>query len=226
MSAHSSCGVELMKRKITERKVEATIRDKTLVKQRREEIIRAASQVFSRKGYHQATIKDICEVSGLGPGTIYNYVKKKEDILFLIYDKLTTALDETLLETIKNNKAPLDQLRKSLKKTIDIVWDNQDLILLMYQETAALDRESMYNILHRESNYVKHMERILEMGREKRVICNKDTRMAADIMVYLLAFIPLRRWNLRRRFGEKEIKSGLINFILKALCIRDGGNRR
>src|SRR4030042_6165844 len=104
-----------MKKKITERRVEATIRNETLVSQRREEIIQAASQVFSKKGYHQATIKDICEVSGLGPGTIYNYVKKKEDILFLIYDKLTTALDETLLETIKNNEAPLDQLKKALK---------------------------------------------------------------------------------------------------------------
>jgi AcrR family transcriptional regulator len=215
-----------MKRKITERRVEATIRNETLVSQRREEIIQAASQVFSKKGYHQATIKDICEVSGLGPGTIYNYVKKKEDILFLIYDKLTTALDETLLEAIKNNKGPLDQLRESLRKTIDIVWDNQDLILLMYQETAALDRESMYNILHRESNYVKHMKRILEMGSEKGFLCNKNTRMAADIIVYLLAFIPLRRWNLRGRFGEKEIKSGLIDFILKALCIRDRRNRR
>jgi len=210
-----------MKRKLTERKVEATIRDELLIKQRREEIIRAASQVFSRKGYHQTTIKDICEASGLGPGTIYNYVKKKEDILFLIYDKLATALDESLLETIKNNKGPLEQLREALKRTIDIVWDNQDLILLMYQETAALDREAMYNILHRENNYVKHMEKILEMGSEKGIIRHKDIRIAADIIVYLLSFVSLRRWNLKNRFSEKEVKTGLINFILRALGISE-----
>jgi len=215
-----------MQRKITVRKVEATIRDQLLIKQRREQIIQAASQVFSQKGYHQTTIKDICAVSGLGPGTIYNYVKKKEDILFLIYDKLTTALDESLLETIKRHKSPLDQLREALRKTIDIIWENQDLILLMYRETAALDKESMYNVLHRESNFVNHMEEILEMGREKGIIGNKNIRMAADIIVYLLAFIPLRRWNLRGRFSEKEIKSELIDFVLKALCIRGGRGRK
>ncbi len=215
-----------MQRKITARKVEATIRDQLLIQQRREQIIQAASQVFSQKGYHQTTIKDICEVSGLGPGTIYNYVKKKEDILFLIYDELTTALDESLLETIKSHKSPLDQLREALRKTIDIIWDNQDLILLMYQETAALDKESMYNVLHRESNFVSHMKEILEMGRKKGIIGNKNVRMAADIIVYLLAFIPLRRWNLRGRFSEKEIKSELIDFVLKALCIRGGKGRK
>lgn len=208
----------IMRFDLEERKVETAIRDELLVKQRREEIIQAASKVFAEKGYHQATIRNICEVSGLGPGTIYNYVKKKEDILYLIYNKLTTMLTESLVETIKNNDDPLEQLKQGLRKTIDIVWDNQDLILLMYQETGALDKESMHNVLGRESNYVVLMENILErIG--KRGIQNKNIRIAADIIVYLLAFIPLRRWNLKGKFNEKEIKSGLIDFIFKVLCI-------
>ena len=67
-----------MKKKIAEREVGTTIRNRLLIKQRREEIIQAASKVFAEKGYHNATIKAICEVSGLGPGTIYNYVKKRK----------------------------------------------------------------------------------------------------------------------------------------------------
>jgi AcrR family transcriptional regulator len=208
-----------MKKINSERIVETKIKDDDLVKQRREQIIEAASSVFVKKGYHLATIRDISEVSNLGPGTIYNYVKRKEDILYLIYNKLTTILTETLLEAIKNNADPLEQLKQGLRKTIDIVWDNQDLILLMYQETAALDRESMHNVLRGESNYVLLMENILERVRTKRALKNKNIRIAADIVIYLLAFVPLRRWNLKKRFNEKEIKSGLINFIFRALGI-------
>ncbi len=209
-----------MKPQLEERKVETAIRDESLVRKKREEIILAASKVFTEKGFHQATIRDISKASGLGPGTIYNYVEKKEDILYLIYNKLTTMLTKSLMETIENNNDPLEQLREALKKTIEIVWDNQDLILLMYQETAALDKESMCTVLSRESDYVTLMEKILEKGRKKGVIRNKNTRIAADIIVYLLAFVPLRRWNLKKRFNEKQIKSGLVDFILKALCIR------
>ena len=73
--------------KLKEHLVESNIKDNGLIKQRRENIIRAASKVFIEKGYHPATIRDICKASGLGPGTLYNYVRKKEDILYLIYSK-------------------------------------------------------------------------------------------------------------------------------------------
>jgi AcrR family transcriptional regulator len=208
-----------MRMKLEEREIETNVKDDALVKQRREEIIQAASKIFIEKGYHLATIRDICKASGLGPGTLYNYIKKKEDILYLIYNQLTMMLTQCLVETIENTKKdPYEQLKEALSKTIDIIWDYQDLILLMYQETASLDRESMHNILKRESDYVSLWERILERG-EKQGMIIRRTRMDADIIGFLLAFIPLRRWNLKKKFREEEIKSGLIDFVIQALGI-------
>ncbi|MGD0623719.1 MAG: TetR/AcrR family transcriptional regulator [Thermodesulfobacteriota bacterium] len=213
-----------MRVKLEEREIETRVKDDALVKQRREEIIRAASKIFTEKGYHVATIRDICNASGLGPGTLYNYIKKKEDILYLIYNELTMMLTKCLLETIKNNKKhPLEQLNEALEKTIEIIWNYQDLILLMYQETASLDRESMHHILKRESDYVTLWEKILERG-EKQGVIRRRSRMDADMIGFLLAFIPLRRWNLRGKFREEEIKSGLTDFILRALGISQRRN--
>ena len=208
-----------MRVKLEEREIGTNVKDDALVKQRREEIIQAAGKIFTEKGYHLATIRDICKASGFGPGTLYNYIKKKEDILYLIYNQLTMMLTQCLVETIENTKKdPYEQLKEALSKTIDIIWDYQDLILLMYQETASLDRESMHNILKRESDYVALWERILERG-EKQGMIIRRTRMDADIIGFLLAFIPLRRWNLKKKFREEEIKSGLIDFIIQALGI-------
>lgn len=208
-----------MRVKLEEREIGTNVKDDALVKQRREEIIQAASKIFTEKGYHLATIRDICKASGLGPGTLYNYIKKKEDILYLIYNQLTMMLTQCLVETIENTKKdPYEQLKEALSKTIDIIWDYKDLVLLMYQETASLDRESMHNILKRESDYVALWERILERG-EKQGMIIRRTRMDADIIGFLLAFIPLRRWNLKKKFREEEIKSGLIDFVIQALGI-------
>ncbi len=208
-----------MRVKLEEREIGTNVKDDALVKQRREEIIQAASKIFTEKGYHLATIRDICKASGLGPGTLYNYIKKKEDILYLIYNQLTMMLTQCLVETIENTKKdPYEQLKEALSKTTDIIWDYKDLVLLMYQETASLDRESMHNILKRESDYVALWERILERG-EKQGMIIRRTRMDADIIGFLLAFIPLRRWNLKKKFREEEIKSGLIDFVIQALGI-------
>lgn len=200
------------------RKVETAIKDELLIKKRRERIIRVAGKVFAQKGYHQATIKDICKASGLAPGTIYNYVKKKEDILYLIYNKVVTILSETLILIIKKKKDPLEELKEALRETIEIVCDNKELVLLMYQEASSLDKDSLYNVLNRQSNYASLIEGILKRGREKGIIKNNNP-LTADIIVYLISFIPLRRWKLKKQFSEKELKSWLIDFILKALCI-------
>ena len=64
--------------KLEERAIETKVKDDALVKQRREEIIRAASKLFTQKGYHMTTIRNICDASGLGPGTPIITLKKRK----------------------------------------------------------------------------------------------------------------------------------------------------
>jgi len=54
---------------------------------RRSQILDAAWTCFARKGYHQATMQDICQESGLSPGAIYRYFESKEAILKAINDR-------------------------------------------------------------------------------------------------------------------------------------------
>jgi AcrR family transcriptional regulator len=43
--------------------------------------LEAAAAVFARKGYHQATIREIAELADVADGTIYNYYTDKQDLL-------------------------------------------------------------------------------------------------------------------------------------------------
>lgn len=52
---------------------------------RRQQIMQAALEVFSVKGFQQATNKDIAEAAGgISPGLIYHYFKDKQDLFFSI----------------------------------------------------------------------------------------------------------------------------------------------
>jgi len=57
--------------KVTEAHVEA----------RRAQIMQAACKCFSDKGFHQTTIRDICQEAGLSAGAVYGYFKNKEAIV-------------------------------------------------------------------------------------------------------------------------------------------------
>ncbi len=57
--------------KVTEAHVEA----------RRTQILDAACKCFSDKGFHQTTVRDICDRAGLSAGAVYGYFKSKDEIL-------------------------------------------------------------------------------------------------------------------------------------------------
>jgi AcrR family transcriptional regulator len=68
------------------RPVKTATKDADLIRDRRERLIRAAIKVFSEKGFHERTVRDIGRAARLTESTIYNYVRGKEDILFLVCD--------------------------------------------------------------------------------------------------------------------------------------------
>lgn len=59
---------------------------------RRQQIIEAALKVFSTKGFHKATNKDIAQAAGgISPGLIYWYFKDKEDLFLSIIRERATV---------------------------------------------------------------------------------------------------------------------------------------
>ncbi len=48
---------------------------------RRQQIIDAAYRCFARKGFHQATMRDIYNEASLSPGAVYHYFESKDEII-------------------------------------------------------------------------------------------------------------------------------------------------
>ncbi len=211
-----AAGAQSRQRRQHRRPIESVVQDKGLVAQRHEEIFRAASRIFISRGYHAATVREIAKEAGLSLGGLYSYIRTKEDILYLVFDKLTTALRENMRRAIEGIEDPAEQIRVALRADLRTTEQYQDEILLMYQETKSLDRASRHAVLGREADYVKFFEDILRGGYEHGVF-KGDPRLSADIIAYLCSVVALRRWNLRARFTRDEVQEGLIQFILRAL---------
>ena len=56
--------------------------------ERKDQIMNAAEQVFSQKGFSDARMDDIAEETGLSKGTLYLYYKSKDDLIIAILDRL------------------------------------------------------------------------------------------------------------------------------------------
>lgn len=203
------------------RRITTIVQDQGLVARRHEQIFRAASRIFISRGYHAATVREIAQEAGLSLGSLYSYIRTKEDILFLVFQRLTNTLREEIRRAIAGIDDPAEQMRAALRADLETTERYQDEILLMYQETKSLDRESLHHVLAGEADYVRFFEDILRAGYDRGVF-RGDPRLTADIITYLCSVVALRRWNLRQRFTRDEIADGLVSFILHGLGVMDG----
>lgn len=53
--------------------------------ERRKLILRAAVEVFSRKGYHGCRIQDVAKEAGVAYGLVYHYFKNKDELLESVF---------------------------------------------------------------------------------------------------------------------------------------------
>lgn len=56
--------------------------------ERKDQIMNAAEEVFSQKGFSDARMDDIAEETGLSKGTLYLYYKSKDDLILAILDRV------------------------------------------------------------------------------------------------------------------------------------------
>jgi AcrR family transcriptional regulator len=200
------------------KQVESFVRNEELVTARRQQIIDGATKVFTSKGFHKATVKEIAEASKLTMGTMYNYVRSKEDILYIVYDHMNTILMNDLKKAINNAAGPKDELRAALKQNMDTVEKYQDIILFLYSESPSYDKKSLHTVLAQESQYVELFEEFLRESFKGEEINESRLIIAADVLAYLPSILALRRWSLKRRCDDMEIvKEAILDLVEQAI---------
>jgi AcrR family transcriptional regulator len=76
---------------------------------RRQEIIDAAYRCFARKGFHQATMREIYAEANLSPGAIYHYFDSKEAIIQASFE-FDSQRGKALLDAAMARDDPLPAL--------------------------------------------------------------------------------------------------------------------
>jgi AcrR family transcriptional regulator len=89
----------------------------------RERIVRAATRVFSERGFHRATMQDIVRASGLSVGAIYTYFKSKDELILAGCDLIT---DQEMTE-LARRIAPVDSFRERIAIAVGFVFDQIEL---------------------------------------------------------------------------------------------------
>ncbi len=196
--------------------IETIVKDQDLIDKRHAQICDAAITLFSHKGYHQTSVREIAEACGLGIGTLYSYIKTKEDILHLVYRRILETFEARMLEATKDIEDPRLQLKAALEATLKIYDECQDVVVLLYQESHALGRQALQALFEVDRTYVGFFQEILERGNRAGHFALKEPHLLAVCILFLCAVWDLKRWNLKGYTLEAVIES-LTTLILDGI---------
>src|SRR6266704_3908068 len=105
-----------------------------LVAARRTQILDAAITVFSEKGFHRATIKEIARVAGIADGTIYTYFASKDEILLAVLDRLNETTERKQQFVLGSEQDLKAFFRAYLQQRMALLWPNAEVFRAVLPE--------------------------------------------------------------------------------------------
>jgi len=191
---------------------------------RRNQILMGAAQVFSEKGFHKSTTKEIAKAAGVAEGTIYNYFDNKRDLLLAMIDLIGAQSLKRLITTDPPDD-PRQLLTNVMRDRFQLaqewgphmapifaeIFNDEELREMLYQQVF------MPVIGHIED----HIQQLIDAGRLRPMDPVIVTRAMLGAITVNLA---LKLSNLDPRYENFSIESvieQLVSLFLDGLLVDD-----
>jgi AcrR family transcriptional regulator len=89
---------------------------------KKDNIIRAAIQVFAKRGYAATRIIDVARAAGIGKGTIYEYFRSKEDLFFAVFQQVMQDSEAPMAAAVASGHGSVAQRLKILSEGLISSW--------------------------------------------------------------------------------------------------------
>jgi len=196
--------------------------------ERREEIIKAARELFHTKDYDKTTMQDIMDALNIAKGTIYHYFSSKQELL--------EAVVEAMVDEEYRKKEAL--MKSGRVKGLPAM---EKLRVLITESGTGPENERILDTLHHPENYEMHTKQlgryitklaplwaaVFDEGREQGVFrvehpleCAEFILAGAQFMVDV-GFYPWSESQINRRLralprlleSQLGVPAGTFNFI-------------
>lgn len=131
---------------------------------RKEQILAAAAALFSDKGYHATTIRDIAQESGMLSGSLYAHISSKEDLLYEIIARAAEQFIGSVEPLVAGPESAEAKLRQALRSHVRVVAHSMDGARVFLHEWKALDPARREEIRRKRDQYEALWDRILQEG--------------------------------------------------------------
>lgn len=187
----------------------------------RDEILEAAAQIFSEKGFHAASMQDIAQAVNLQKASLYYHVTSKQEILLDLLDRALDLLIQ-IIEPVACSDLPPDQkVRRAIHDYLQAMLDNRDLAAVLLLEHRSL--EPQYNARHipRRDRFEHLWRDMLQQGIDQGAFCCADAALATRYLLGVLNW-TITWYRPDGALDPENLSAQFAGLYLNGLLVRDG----
>lgn len=175
----------------------ARLADPVLADRRRRQILDAAMACFRRRGFHQATMQEICAEANMSAGALYRYFNSKAEIIGAIAEDKHADSDSTFLEATRKGSL-IDALSLMARDFFDKFAEGDGALIADIFAEAIRDDAVAAPLLKINQNSFDCCVEAIKAAQARGEIDEKlESREAANTLFAAIEGIALRRAFLR-----------------------------
>src|SRR5699024_6658408 len=130
---------------------------------------------------------------------LYEYIRTKEYVLFLVYQSINDQVYQHLKEKIHINRPSIENIVETIDSYFRLVNEMQEETIILYQEVKSLHTTMKDNVLQQEREMVELLKRAIFNCR-KKVVTMQEAELIANNVFIQGQMWAFRRWNLQQQF--------------------------
>ena len=184
-----------------------------------EAIRKAGVKRIYKHGFEAMKLRSLAEDVGIQAGSLYNYIRNKEEFLFLL---LKEVLEE-LLEGLERELAGIDDPKEALIRFINfhLRWHTarKEEVFIGNMELRSLSKQHLQEIIRMRTEYESRLRRILERGNEAGEWSVADPQVISYSIIASLTGV-CNWYSPRGRLSQDEIIAIYTDHVLGAVGAR------
>lgn len=128
------------------------------------EILRAAAETFSDRGYQATTLDDIASAARISRATFYSYFPSKDELLRRMYTEVIATTQETVERIVREKISAPEKLRRIIRFFVSYIGSHKPLIQVFFSELFSLSSTMTHSVSQANRALWGVIERVVEEG--------------------------------------------------------------
>ncbi|MBU0996096.1 MAG: TetR/AcrR family transcriptional regulator [Proteobacteria bacterium] len=187
---------------------------------KQQKILKAATKIFSEKGFHQAKMDEIANVAKVAKGTLYyNYSSKSKLFAATVTDGMKKIM-QTISKELESDLPFLDHFRLLLSSSIRLYLKHSEVTKIYVNElSSGLDPETLTEIKQIRNQFIDFVTNILQTGQERGYLKPLNQHLSATALIGIIESLCNNQVNETDDHSMEEIietifailSTGLLN---------------